>query len=41
MTEQQIAVDRVAEFLDFNDPCNCTDAYIRSLQRRLTEALGY
>lgn len=67
MTEKQIAVERVAQFLDFNYPCKCTDAecpgntdeafilvdivvetllpdahaYIRSLQRELTKALGY
>ena len=67
MTDQQIAVARVAEFLNMNYPCRCTDAdcpgyedesilivdivvetllpdahaYILSLQRQLTKALGF
>ena len=66
MTDQQIAVARVADFLSMNYPCRCNDAecpgnndeallivdivvetllpdahaYIRSLQRQLTESLG-
>lgn len=67
MTDKQVAVARVEEFLNLNYPCRCTDpecpgnedeafvlvdivvetllpdvhAHIRSLQRQLTEALGF